>query len=83
MNSNHQSILDMSNRLGLTLDPCSIRIIAQSLTKLSNDKGLTIEKTIYKIRNESTKHWQVYPVNNYDAQLYYHFQQLCMILEIV
>lgn len=84
MQSNtHQSILEMGNRLGLQLDPCSIRIISQSLTKLSAIKGLTIEKTTCKTHSLKTKKWQVYQVNSYDPQLYYHFQQICIALEII
>lgn len=73
----------MSDRLVVQLDPCCMRILSQSLTKLSAIKRLTIEKTTCKTHNLKTKKWQVYQVNSYDPQLYYHFQQICIALEII
>ena len=77
------STVEMAERLGVSLDPSALRILSLSLTRLSEIKGLKVGTRTCKTQSPLTKKWQVYIVNAYDEQLYYHFQQICMILEII
>lgn len=79
----HLTITEMASKLGVTLDSSSTRILAQSLTRLSDTKGLKVHSAKCKTQNLFTKKWQVYTVNTYDELLYPYFQQLCTTLEIL
>lgn len=77
------TIDEMGEKLGIKLTQDYTRVISQSMALLQKAKSFPEpDERIKKFQRADGK-WQVYKVKAYDPQLYYDFQQLCIVLGLI
>ncbi len=77
------TIDEMTAKLQVELESQYKRVISQALTLLQEKRALPqLPEKTKKFQREDGK-WQVYKIKSYPEHLYYDFQQLCIILDVI